>query len=73
MEADNYEVFTFVTSQSPKLLFGDADVAKFNKYTNKTLETLTSNNFMHPLYKYSTLSFPLVLLTIFFTKLNGLL
>lgn len=70
MEADNYEIFTLVTSQSPKPLFGDAGDAKFNKNTNKTL---SSNNFMHPLYKSSTLSFPLVPLSILFTKLKGLL
>jgi len=34
MEADNYEVFTIVTFQSSKHMYGDIDVAKLHKNTN---------------------------------------
>ena len=51
--------------------FGDVNAAKFNN-KNKS-KTLTFNNFIHPLYNSSTLFFPSALLSIFFTKLDGLL
>ena len=40
MEADNYEVFTIVTFESKRPMYGDTDVANLNKNT----ETLTFNN-----------------------------
>ena len=57
MGEDNYEVFTIVRSQSPQPLYGEIDVTKFNKNTNKTL---TCNKFMYPLYQSTALLLPLV-------------
>ena len=70
MEAEFIKYVKSLHANLQMPLFGDVNAAKFNKNTSKTL---TFNNLIHPLYKSSTLFFPLVLLSIFFTKLDRLL